>query len=259
MIFGELDLCVVPQQWAGVVKDVRSNTEYGMNSDHFPLEVTLQVRLSARRPDKAGPPQARYDFRGLDEEAKAGLDARVIQAAPAMEVADSVDTAWGLFAEAAMAAMKECVPEKVRKPRRPWITPETMELVEHRKALAAAGFLLEARELDKAVKACAREDKRHWIERGLEESFWDPIREMSRKRPPQVVSLRPPGGNSASRLPVNRVQPAEVYAEHLEKSQWGKETEVEGQGEEGEQAPPGETLVERAPLRWMKASSVWRS
>ena len=54
-INGELDARVAPQQWAEVVKDVRSNTEYGMSSDNRPLEVTLQVRLAARRPDKAAP------------------------------------------------------------------------------------------------------------------------------------------------------------------------------------------------------------
>ena len=36
--FGELDLCVVPTRWAGMIKDVVSITWASLNTDHFSLE-----------------------------------------------------------------------------------------------------------------------------------------------------------------------------------------------------------------------------
>ena len=59
-----------------------------------------------------------------------------------------------------------------------------MELVEHRKALAEAGLIEDARHVDKMVKANAREDKHEWVEKGLNDTFWEPSKRLP-DNPPQ--------------------------------------------------------------------------
>ena len=48
-VFAELDQCLAPERWSGMAKDVESITGANLNSDHFPLEVTVALKLSARK------------------------------------------------------------------------------------------------------------------------------------------------------------------------------------------------------------------
>ena len=77
--FAELDLCLAPTRWSGMVVDVQSNTKTGLNSDHFPLEVELRLKLRAAKSENQQKPITKYDFRGLAEEATYGLDMRVVR------------------------------------------------------------------------------------------------------------------------------------------------------------------------------------
>ena len=51
-VFAQLDLCLAPDRWKCMVNNVESNPKAGLNSDHFPLEVTLQLKLSKVTPTK---------------------------------------------------------------------------------------------------------------------------------------------------------------------------------------------------------------
>ena len=86
--------------------------------------------------------------------------------------------------------MTDNIPRAARKPKRAWISEATMELLEHRKALAEAGLMEDARGMANMIKKAAREDKEEWIKGRLEEKFWDPIKEVTKKPSPQVVALK---------------------------------------------------------------------
>eukprot|EP00969_Alexandrium_andersonii_P314409 13889739-Alexandrium_andersonii.AAC.1 len=75
------------------------------------------------------------------------------------------------------------------KPKRPWITDNTLQILEARAALCKQGKYKQAEALNKEVKASARADRRKWIQDGLQERYWDPVRILSRTRPPRVVRL----------------------------------------------------------------------
>ena len=123
--------------------------------------------------------------------------------------------------------MKDNIPRAAKKPKRAWISEATMELLEHGKALAEAGLMEDARGMDKMIKKAAREDKEEWIKGRLEEKFWDPIKEVTKKPSPQVVALkRGKGwGNDGAEGGA-----AEVYAEHLAQEQWEQEEEEVEEG-----------------------------
>ena len=64
---------MAPARWKGAVKDVESIAWADLNSDHFPLEVTMQVKLGrSRQAERDRPPQ--YDFTALPDEARQALD-----------------------------------------------------------------------------------------------------------------------------------------------------------------------------------------
>ena len=126
---------------------------------------------------------------------------------------------WGALKGAVLGAMEAHVTEAPKRPRRVWISQETMEMLEHRKALAQAGLVAEAQALDKDIRKAAKEDKAAWVERRLGENFWDPIKEVTRKPSPSVVALAR-RGKDADQLGA---KPAETYAEFLGTEQWGRE------------------------------------
>ena len=66
-VFAELDLCIVPNRWKGMVKNVESNTKAGLNSHHFPLEITLNLKLRGCKGKRKPEALPRYDFSSIAE------------------------------------------------------------------------------------------------------------------------------------------------------------------------------------------------
>ena len=140
----------------------------------------------------------------------------------AVVTANSVNEAWLALKDRATASMEEHVPKLPKQARRAWITAETMELVEHRRALASHGLMEDARAMGKMIKANARDDKHRWLRERMAEKFWDPIKEATRKPQPKVVTLKGKGHDGPTQ------SSAQVYAEHLGTEQWGKPKDEEG-------------------------------
>ena len=217
-VFAELDLCLIPNRWKGAVEDVQSITWAGLNSDHFPLEVLVKAKLGRRPQSGNGGATTRYDFTTIDDEARAALDEGVSALETRVTASETIGGAWEVLKNGALQAMEANVPHKPMKARRAWITADTFELLEHRRALAAEGLVADARAIDKMIRASAKEDKRAWIEKGLAEKFWEPIKEATRKPQTRPVALKDTleSGPAASSR-----KPADVYARHLAEVQWG--------------------------------------
>jgi len=45
--YGQIDFCLDPNRWRGMILDVRSSTDDAPPSDHFPVEVRVRLRLAA--------------------------------------------------------------------------------------------------------------------------------------------------------------------------------------------------------------------
>jgi len=112
-------------------------------------------------------------------------------------------------------------------PRKPWVSKVAIEYMAHRRALAAEGHEKEATAMDNMVRAQLQEDLAAWVSRGLQTKFWERIKALQRTRA-QAVALYPTGPRAPVQLPRH---PSQVYAEYLDKTQWGKEEEGPGEGE----------------------------
>jgi len=95
----------------------------------------------------------RWDFGAASAEQKERFDVEVAAVEQDMETAGGVEEAWAALVGAVEGAMRRNIPPKARPPRKPWIRQSTLELIEHRRALAATGLVKEAKELDAMVKS----------------------------------------------------------------------------------------------------------
>ena len=128
-IFAELDLCLVPARWKGMVKNVESVVRAGLNSDHFPLDVVVELRLRAGARRKADRPPKR-DFAALDAEGRKELDDMVVELFNQAVAAqghgsgehEGLNGTWEALREAVSAAVERVVPEVPLRPRREWIS-----------------------------------------------------------------------------------------------------------------------------------------
>jgi len=198
---------------------VGSDTGAGLPGDHFPLIVDLRIRAGRGADGRGGQRRARWDFRAATEEDLAAYDNRVASSLQEVVGAEDVEGAWEVLREAVRRGAEQSIPEMPARPRKPWITRGTMEMIASRQALAALGQLKEARELDRMIRYSAREDRKAWLDEGLKERYWTPIRGMTHKPPPRVVSLVRDGQAQGARLK----KPAQVYAEFLAEDQWGRQ------------------------------------
>ena len=187
----------------------------------------------------------RYDFKQLEGQAAEHFDGQIAAEITGAAEQSTPTEAWGQIEKAVQGAMERHVPEAAKKPRRVWISAETMEMLEHRKALAAAGLVGDAQALDKDIRKAAKEDKKLWLTERLKDAFWDPIKEATRGAPSRVVSLKP-----KKKAPLTDTgNAADIYAEHLRTEQWGrKEGIAEDPGWGTTPLTQGPTQVNQEPI-----------
>jgi len=89
----------------------------------------------------------------------------------AVSRAPSVDETSAVLNPGLESTLRKHTPEQGQRPKRPWISQGTSELIEHRVALWNTGLLRDARELEKLVKHSARADRARWVNEGLQDQF----------------------------------------------------------------------------------------
>ena len=57
--------------------------------------------------------------------------------------------------------MAECIPKAPERAQRPWISVVTFEMIQHRRHLAEAGLVKDARAMGKAIRGNARGARRY--------------------------------------------------------------------------------------------------
>ena len=212
--FGELDMCVVKGNWKSMVMDVEADTQAGLQTDHFPLLVKCRLKRSGRPAKKDR--QGRFDFGGAGEEKKAAYDRAVQQGTGEGWTAGmEVEEAWGQLKGVVKGALEANIDRHTAKKQREWISEDTLAMIEHRRTLGEAGLLADARGALQGHKGTGHTGQGKWVEEGLQEKFWEPIKSMTRKKAPHAVRLAEGGKGTGE-----AAKPCEVYANYIEKTQW---------------------------------------
>eukprot|EP00969_Alexandrium_andersonii_P095223 4206019-Alexandrium_andersonii.AAC.1 len=70
--------------------------------------------------------------------------------------------------------------------KRPWISQHTLNLISDRLILIRQGKWQQISDLNKVIRKSARADRQSWVDQGLKESFWDPVKQVSKAYTPRV-------------------------------------------------------------------------
>ena len=123
------------------------------------------------------------------------------------------------MAEAFRTAASRTLTTQALKPRKPWISRHTLDLLEHRRAARDNfDFALE-KQMHSLVKASVKQDRSNWLDKLLAEGNWDEVRKLRKGFKPNQGRLR----NLQSEL-VSSEERAETLAEYYEKIQWAVRT-----------------------------------
>ena len=209
--FAVLDLLLVETGWATSVLNVSSDRLEAFASHHFPVTASLRFNLAPRPRLRTKP---KLDWSRL----KLPLfRQRLRQQLHSTNHPGSYDTngGWTNLCSDVLSACALVLPVRCKKPNKPWISKDTLDLIEKRQlARADADHVLE-RTLHKKVRASARKDRGTWLERLTANGDWDAMKHVRKPRPHKQGRLRNLRGELAS-----FEQRSETLADHLEQVQW---------------------------------------
>ena len=209
-----LDLVLGDSAAAMGIKALRSHRQAALGTDHFLLTFCVAMpcpspkreRLSARRNREAlHDPAIKQSF------AKAFSQSFEAKSTTRNSTLEETCTAT-------ITALKEAESTLLpwhSVPNKPWISADTLAIIERRREARALNLFIEERRLHKLVRSMAKKDRTAWMERLLDEGSWEQIRRIRKPKKPRQGKLRDGQG-----VLVDSDEWAETMAVHLEAVQW---------------------------------------
>ena len=155
----EIDHILVNTRW-NAIQQCRVYRSFEFDTDHFP--VVARVALKLKRVMPRATPHPRYDLRKLEDPAFQQLFAvEVSNRFSALSEEDKSD--WQLFKDNinAIAAIN---PGIARPSRKPWISQNSLDLIEEKRSARQLGHTSEVKRLSKLTRANIRQDKQKWAD-----------------------------------------------------------------------------------------------
>ena len=115
----------------------------------------------------------------------------------------------------AFSTASETLPTQITGARKPWISAQTMGLIEHRNFCRTAGQHTAEKELNKEIRAAARRDRRAWLDDSLASGSWSAIRRLRQGKPKKHTTIQDQNGTF-----VSTAERADTLADYFEKVQW---------------------------------------
>ena len=244
--FAQLDLCLTPQRWRNSCTDVYSQPRANLDSDHFPLVVCMRVKLGAKsKPAK----YARWDFANASQESIAAMNREIEERLDRTNLqGGGLSQVWEQLSNTYAKAIEHHVPKIVFKPKKPWISEDTLQLIEQRGRLRVQGDMEAVAKLNRDIRKAAKQDKRTWLDEQLQTGDWGPVTNLRKPFRQQVLTLR----SNESQPEAHTATNADIYADHLANSQWKEAGLPEGLSDFPVlQAPPtiSETTISEEEVR----------
>ena len=170
-----IDFVMVQQQWSKIVQQCRSFPSADIASDHELVLCNLDLKLTRYRQRKAMKNTKRWNLEKLKQpithiifETQVATNLEQAHTESIVEIDNLCNTIVRTIEDAADATIKS-----VRTIKKPWISDDTMRLVEQKRTAKAARMTSDDRmaiyrQLCKDVKKAARKDKENWIKQQCE-------------------------------------------------------------------------------------------
>jgi hypothetical protein len=206
--FSMLDLVLVPRQWLNNVTHICSDRYAALASHHFLVRSTLSISLV--RPRGQSRP-AQLDWTALDNSELRKLF--VERASQDLPIAD--EQGWPLACQSLLDAAQTHLPKKSRPPNKPWITKQTLEIIDKHRHARAQGIWPLEQQLKKQVRKFAKLDRANWLKDLAVQGDWAALRLLRKGARKHQGRLYNAQGD-----PISSEQRAETFAEHLATVQW---------------------------------------
>ena len=207
-----LDLLLCNSSVFAQVKDLRSHRQIPLATDHYLVTCTL-----AHPPGEVRQKSHQHACR----EALRDQSVRLHYAETFMEIFEdfptipkTIESMWRQGEQAALAATS-VFPQMPAERKQPWISQNTLELIDKRTQARLANNTEEEKRLLKEVRKSCKQDKTSWVENNIANGCWDAIRAHCRARPRKQGRLQ----NLEGEL-VESSGRADTMAEFLEQVQW---------------------------------------
>ena len=139
-----------------------------------------------------------------------------------------IDAQWKHLQGAMQHSTEQHIPTTEHKPKQPWISNETWELIEQRRTARQAQNEAEEQRLHKAIRKADRKDKVKWLQEQLLHSAkcvsatdkWAWIKRLKKTYTARATALKDLNGKL-----VNTLKQTETFGEYLEQKHWGSPTQ----------------------------------
>ena len=213
--FGQIDFILVSAEWKDSVQRVWSDRTAALASHHFLVQAELQVEIQKATPSA---PPTRRDISALREPALANSFNELFTEHMVSHCSGEDVSAHQLNEKMISAfrdAADRCLPEAALRPKRPWISEQTLAIIRERNDARSRGLLAQERALTQRVKASVKADRTRWLEDSLATGDWTQIRQLRKSVVPRQGRLQNLGGEL-----VDSDTRADTLAEYFSRVQW---------------------------------------
>ena len=148
----------------------------------------MRVKLGAQaKPAK----YTKWDFTSATKETIASMNKDIEDniAKESLKAGRPTDI-WSKLSSTYLQAIERNIPKASSKPRKPWISQSTLDLLEERGRLRQQGDMVKVTEWNRDIRKAAKRDKRNWLDGQLQSGDWGPIGNLRKPFRTQVLSLR---------------------------------------------------------------------
>ena len=215
--FGQIDFVLVQCAWMNTISHVYSDMSLVLSSHHFVVVADLQVAISKNVQKHARQPH--FCISSLHDEEIANRFAALFDdnMAGHEKHDNSPDALRHAISNAFRDAAESCLPRRAKVAKRPWISTNTLELLEKRDVARTRGDTTGERSLSKQIKHSVADDREIWLNQLLQSGDWGEIRKLRQKKSQNYGRLC----NSKGEI-VDSDMHAETLATYFESVQWGK-------------------------------------
>ena len=213
--FGQIDFVLVQCAWMNTISHVYSDMSLVLASHHFVVIADLQVAVSKNVQKHARQPH--FCISGLHDEEIANRFAALFDdnMAGHEKHDNSPDALLHAISNAFRDAAESCLPRRAKVAKRPWISTNTLELLEKRDVARTRGDTTGERSLSKQIKHSVADDREIWLNQLLQSGDWGEIRKLRQKKSQNYGRLC----NSKGDI-VDSDMHAETLATYFESVQW---------------------------------------
>ena len=212
--FSQIDFCLVDSCILPHIADIWSDRSASLQSHHFLVQARLLLEFPKQ--PKGKPAQGICNLSALRETASTqrGFCERFCDTRARGRADESLDAHAANVAQAMHTASVVARCEGF-KPHRPWISSQTLLLLEKRSHERQLGHHDAERELHKQIRRNIKRDRSDWLDAQLAGGPWHAARSLRKG-----TAKKPVGVKNVSNVVVDSADRADTMADYFENIQW---------------------------------------